>query len=173
MRGRRGGTPLVFVTVGTDHHPFTRLTESIARWPARAMASVVVQHGTAPPVPGTECHRLLDSSDMDHWLRTADAVVCAAGPGTVMGARRAGIRPVVVPRRAAGGEHVDDHQHAFGRHLEANGLAFVVDTGEPLFAALDRLFIDLDAYRIAPDPGTPAGIARTGAAIDALIRGRA
>jgi UDP-N-acetylglucosamine transferase subunit ALG13 len=168
----RDRAPVVFVTVGTDHHPFTRLVESIELWPARSMASVVVQHGTAPPVPGTECHRLLDTIDMDHWLRTADAVVCAAGPGTVMGARRAGIRPVVVPRRADAGEHVDDHQCRFGRHLDATGLALVIDTGEPLYAALDRLFIDLDAYRIAPDPGTPVGIARTGEAIDALVRGR-
>lgn len=172
MRGR-GDMPVVFVTVGTDHHPFTRLMESIAEWPARPMATIVVQHGTADPVAGAESHRLLDTTDMDHWLRTADAVVCAAGPGTVMGARRAGIRPVVVPRRAAAGEHVDDHQAAFGRHLDATGLALVVDTGEPLYAALDRLFIDPDAYRIAPDPGTPVGIARTGAAIDALVRRRA
>lgn len=164
--------PRIFVTVGTDHHPFERLVDWIDEWPARSMADVVVQHGTARPIASVECHALVDSARMAELLESADVVVSAGGPGTVMSARRAGIRPIVVPRSAALGEHVDDHQHAFAQHLAREGLATVVEQATALYTELDRLFLDLDTHRIPADPSVPVGVNRVGTMIDELVRGR-
>ncbi len=164
--------PLVFVTVGTDHHPFDRLISSIERWPARDHADVVIQHGTSRPIRGATCYPLLDPEEMQGWLRTADAVVCAGGPGTVMAARQAGHRPIVVPRSAARGEHVDDHQAAFAHHLQRAGLAVVAESFAALTHELDRTLVNPQLQRIAPDLGAPASIWRIGTLIDGLVRDR-
>jgi hypothetical protein len=47
----------------------------------------------------------------------AEVIVCHAGPGSLALAWERGRTPVVVPRRAAFGEHVDDHQTRFCAHL--------------------------------------------------------
>ena len=43
-------SPLVFVTVGTDVHPFARIVEWIDRWldGPGAGSRVLIQHGTSP-----------------------------------------------------------------------------------------------------------------------------
>jgi UDP-N-acetylglucosamine transferase subunit ALG13 len=163
---------MILVTVGTDHHPFDRLVRWIEQWPARSMADVVVQHGTVRPIASAECHAFLDPTHMSDLLGKADVVVCAAGPGTVMSARRAGIRPLVVPRTAALGEHVDDHQQSFARHLSGEGVATVVEQATALYTELDRLFLDFDAHRVQADPTGPIGVNRVGPMIDELVRGR-
>jgi UDP-N-acetylglucosamine--N-acetylmuramyl-(pentapeptide) pyrophosphoryl-undecaprenol N-acetylglucosamine transferase len=53
----------------------------------------------------------------------ADAVVIHAGVGLSLLALAAGKCPVVVPRRAARGEHIDDHQVAVAAMLARRGLA--------------------------------------------------
>ncbi len=39
--------PLVFATVGTDHHRFERLMDWMDAWGAHPEARLVVQHGNA------------------------------------------------------------------------------------------------------------------------------
>jgi UDP-N-acetylglucosamine transferase subunit ALG13 len=163
-------TPSVLVTVGTDHHPFDRLVDWIDRWPARSMADVVVQYGTSHPIPGATCEQLIPPTVLEELVQMADAVVTAAGPGTVMLARRLGHRPIVVPRRRPAGEHVDDHQLAFARHLDEQGIATVVESFDGLALQLDRLFIDATAHRIEPERRRPPGIGRVGSLVDALVR---
>jgi UDP-N-acetylglucosamine transferase subunit ALG13 len=163
--------PLVFVTVGTDHHPFDRLIDWIEQWPARPQADLVLQYGSSRPIEGATCRELLDPDQMQSLLHSADAVVCAGGPSTVMDARHAGRRPIVVPRRASLGEHVDDHQAAFARHLEREGLAVVADSFADLTLALDRAFVDPQAHRIPSGQAAPAAIRRIGDLVDDLVAG--
>ena len=129
----------VFVTVGTDHHPFTRLLSWVDEWSAaHPKDEVVVQHGASPvraATPGPH-HELMEVEELRTQLARADVAVCSAGPGAVMDARAQGRFPVVVPRLAALGEAVDDHQVAFARHLESHGLARCVESAADLDAAL-------------------------------------
>jgi UDP-N-acetylglucosamine transferase subunit ALG13 len=60
-------------------------------------------------------------------MNEARVVVTHGGAGSVLGALAAGHRPLVVPRRAAGDEAVDDHQVDFARRLERDGLITFVD----------------------------------------------
>src|SRR5699024_10181137 len=72
----------VFVTVGTDHHPFTRLIEWVDHWAdTRTDLDLVVQHGTAPPARHGENHELLDTSDIVEQSATADLGISQVGPG--------------------------------------------------------------------------------------------
>jgi len=59
-----------------------------------------------------------------------------------MHAVRAGKVPVIMPRRAHFGEHVDDHQLEFARELEAAGKVVMCETAiklaDSVVKALDR-----------------------------------
>ncbi len=50
-------------------------------------------------------------------MRHADLVICQAGVGSALAVLALGRRPVLIPRRAAFGEHVDDHQAQIATEL--------------------------------------------------------
>lgn len=162
----------VFVSVGTDHHPFERLVGWAERWAvAHPEDTVVVQHGTTRPPVGVEHAELYRRDEMRAQLESADAVVISCGPGGVMDVRSTGRRPVVVARRADLGEHVDDHQQAFARHLARTGLAVCVETEQEFAAVLEDARRDAPAWRVQPESAAPSGIARIGELIDELVWG--
>jgi UDP-N-acetylglucosamine transferase subunit ALG13 len=65
-------------------------------------------------------------------MREARVVVCHAGVGSMMLARRCGRRPVVVPRRLHLNEAVDDHQLPLARRLDAAGAVTLVEDADRL-----------------------------------------
>jgi UDP-N-acetylglucosamine transferase subunit ALG13 len=171
MHGRT--TPLVFVTVGTDHHPFDRLIDWVDRWaPAAPEVRLMVQYGTAHAPAHAAGTPFVGPDEFASTLDTAAAVVCSGGPGAIMETRAAGLRPIVVPRRAGLGEHVDDHQRRFADFMSTRDLVTLADDEAALDAALDALVSDPDAYRIDQQDAAPPGIARIGSLIDDLVRGR-
>jgi len=161
----------VFVTVGTDHHIFTRLLDWIGEWAAtHPEATVVVQHGTGAPPAGCEAYEFLTMDEMREQISVADAVVCSSGPGAVMDARELGRLPIAVPRLARFGEHVDDHQVAFAQHLDRHGIARSAHDAGQLGALLDEVRDRPEAFRI--DNGStarPTGIAAVGDLVDELV----
>ncbi len=70
-------------------------------------------------------------------MREADLVIGHAGCGTALDALDAGCVPILVPRRAARNEHVDDHQVEIARWLNGRGLAVGRDVEQ---LGLDDLF---------------------------------
>ena len=128
--------PAIFVTVGTDHHPFDR----VVRWAdayaaANSEARVVVQYGSATPPVVAVGHESLPYVEMRRQMAAADVVVTQGGPGGIMDSRAVGRLPIVIPRTAALGEHVDDHQVAFAEHMHAHG-RIALATDETTFVAL-------------------------------------
>jgi len=107
----------VLVSVGTDHHPFTRLLDWAAEVQSRIDATVVVQRGATPARPDLESFDYLPAEQLAERMQTADAVVCHGGPGTIDLCRSAGHRAIVVARDPAHGEHVDDHQIRYSTKL--------------------------------------------------------
>jgi UDP-N-acetylglucosamine transferase subunit ALG13 len=170
-----GSQPLVFVTVGTDHHRFDRLVGAVGAWgAANPDARVVVQHGTADPVAGVAnvaSDPFLAPERFRALLDEAAAVVCPGGPGGIMETRAAGLRPIVVPRRAHLDEHVDDHQLAFSRFLAEHDLVTLAEETPELCRALDRVVQDPTTYAIPASDAAPAGITGIGARIDTLVWG--
>lgn len=144
----------VLVTVGTDHHRFDRLIGWVDRWAGdHPDHEVLVQHGTAdPPVHGRAVV-MLGYDDLVREMAEADAVVAQGGPATIMDARSVGRRPIVVARRAAHHEVVDDHQVAFTSWMAAKDLIWAADDEAGLRDLLDRAAQDPEALRIPPDRG--------------------
>ena len=136
--------PLVFVTVGTDHHPFDRLIGWMDRWLEAGGSErfrCLIQIGTSRP-PGLAEHRdYLSYQEMETALNEATAVVCHGGPGSVMMCRWAGKKPIVVPRRHDLGEHVDDHQVTFARKLAGEGEFDLAEDEGTLGTHLERALL--------------------------------
>jgi UDP-N-acetylglucosamine transferase subunit ALG13 len=133
----------IFVTVGTDHHPFDRLIGWIDSWIAERSATgdiaCFVQTGPSARPERADSRDYLSYDEMIEQLRSAAAVVTHGGPATIMMCAHAGKRPIVVPRRQALGEHVDDHQLVFSRRIATEGTIELAESDERLFELLDRV----------------------------------
>lgn len=141
---------MILVTVGTNEQPFERLVDAAAR--LEIAESVVVQHGSAAAHASEGWFDFLSFEQMTELMGAARAVVCHAGVGSIMLARRHGKRPLVVPRRLHLGEAVDDHQLPLARRLHATGVVELVEDESALDAAVAA----------GRRPVTPAGPAHAG-----------
>lgn len=134
-RSARRARRRVLVTTGTSRlFPFDRLVASSRGF---ADAVVTVQRGCSslePPV--ARVVDFLKFDDLRDEIRAADLVVTHAGIGSVLLALANGHRPIVMARRRALGESVDDHQVAFACRLRAAGVAVVVEDPAELVSAL-------------------------------------
>lgn len=139
--GNGWGVPTVFVTVGTDHHPFDRLVEWTDRWLTAHVAegvTALVQTGTSAEPNWAEHADYLGHAEMEDAVAGAMAVVTHGGPGSIMLCSYLGKKPIVVPRESARGEHVDDHQVVFSRRLATEGRIDLAETEERFAELLDR-----------------------------------
>ena len=117
---------MILVTVGTNEQPFDRLVRAAAK--LGGDEPLVVQYGSSKVAPGRgEWVDFVSFEELRSLVEEADAVVCHAGVGSIMLARRCGKRPLVVPRRLHLNEAVDDHQLPLSRRLAGGG---VVDLHE-------------------------------------------
>jgi len=136
-----GETPLVFVTVGTDHHRFDRLVDWVDRWIVAHDGSPVeflVQTGTSIRPRYAQSTDYLAYADMEATMRRAAAVVSHGGPGSIMLSCYCGKKPTVVPRSSALGEHVDNHQLVFTRRLAAEGEILLAESEDEFGRLLDE-----------------------------------
>jgi UDP-N-acetylglucosamine transferase subunit ALG13 len=115
--------------VGTDHHPFDRMTDWIDRWLATDPGEVrcIVQYGYSRSPRLAEGRARLTYQETQALIDEAHAVVCHGGPATIMDCRRARLSPFVMPRRHSLGEHVDNHQVLFTRRVAEAGIIRLVD----------------------------------------------
>ncbi|MGB5760656.1 MAG: glycosyltransferase [Acidimicrobiales bacterium] len=124
----------VVVTVGTTDRDFRRLIERLVKIMPEG-AEVLWQTGhSAVADLGIEAHRLVPESDLVAAIADADVVVSHAGAGSLSLVLQAGRVPVFVPRRAAFGEQIDDHQVELARWADGRGLA--------VFAEADQVNLD-------------------------------
>jgi UDP-N-acetylglucosamine transferase subunit ALG13 len=146
--------PLVFVTVGTDHHPYDRLMNWTDEWledGGAERAHVFVQYGTSTPPKIARSRDYLAHKDMQAVIARSTAVVTHGGPSTIMEMRYKGIIPIVAPRNSALGEHVDDHQIRFARRIAQLGTIRLVESREDLFSLLDMAVRSPEEFRATND----------------------
>jgi len=158
---------VIFVTVGTDHHPFVRLLEWAAQAQKTLDVEVVAQRGATPNVEPIESFEYAEIGRMEALARSAHSVVCHGGPGTIDLARRCGHRPIVVPRAPDLGEHVDDHQMRYCARLAADGEIDIAHTFEEL---IELLSTERPAVRIGGESEDCVGAFSE--VIDDLMAGR-
>ena len=144
--------PLVFVTVGTDHHPFHRLVRWVEGWLAAGAGQRVrclVQFGTSERPRLAEGRDYLPYAEMERGAADAVAVVCHGGPGSVMMARWQGKKPIVVPRRRELGEHVDDHQLVFAARMAKEGELELVENEARFRELLDEVLAGSQSLQLS------------------------
>ena len=149
------------------------------RWPGSTTgaiahadrARVVIQYGTSRPPVHAEGHDLLPVAELEALMAEAVAVVCHGGPGTIMGAREAGVVPICIPRQSGLGEHVDDHQVRFATRVAQAGQVHLASTADELATLLDRALGGDAGFRLdlAGDDPAAAAVARFGALVDRLL----
>lgn len=143
----------VVVMVGTDHHPFHRLVDWVDEAARRhPWHRFVLQHGHSRAPTVAEGQPFLSSATIRELLAEAVCAVVHGGPGTIMDARQAGLRPICVPRDPARGEHVDGHQQRFAALVDAAGVVTLADTEAGFHAAVDRALLTDAVDRLAPAP---------------------
>ena len=128
----------IFATVGTQL-PFDRLIRELDAWTETNPGSdVVAQIGTSNYEPRHMAwQRMVSENLFREQLGACDVIVAHAGMGTIISAIDNGKRVIVMPRRAAYGEHRNDHQLATAERLcHLQGLAVVHD-GRELARALE------------------------------------
>lgn len=132
--------PLMFVTVGSDHHRFDRLIGWVDRWLGDHPDAVtcVMQVGTADPPTNGVAVDFLPHDLLERVLAECSMAVVQGGPMSIVESRRAGRRPIVVPRIARLHEVVDDHQVTFCHKLAAQDAIDLATSEDELRLALDR-----------------------------------
>jgi UDP-N-acetylglucosamine transferase subunit ALG13 len=126
---------MIVVTIGTNEQPFDRLVRAAAGLGGEER--LLVQHGSSRVPRGRgEWVDFMPFEELSAQMREARVVICHAGVGSIMLARRCGKRPIVVPRRLHLGEAVDDHQLPIARRLHASGIVTLVEEVELLPEAI-------------------------------------
>lgn len=126
---------MIFVTVGTHEQQFDRLVKAVDDLVADSTIAepVFQQTGYSDYVP-THCEhsQFVPAARMKELMQEADVVITHGGPSSFIEAMAAGKAPVVVPRRADVGEHVNDHQADFVRIVaeRQGGIVPVYDVAE-------------------------------------------
>lgn len=126
---------MIFVTVGTHEQQFDRLVRAVDGLVADGAIAepVFVQTGYCTYEPKhCEWARFVPAPEMRSLMEGADVVVTHGGPSSFVEAMAAGKVPVVVPRRAEYGEHVNDHQADFVRRVaeRVGGIVPVYDVSD-------------------------------------------
>jgi UDP-N-acetylglucosamine transferase subunit ALG13 len=84
---------------------------------------------TRTDLPG-EVHDYLARDRFRDLAAESDAVIAQAGAGGLLDLLEMGVSPIVAPRRAAFGEHVDDHQLQAARAFAKLGLILSKEVAE-------------------------------------------
>ena len=126
---------MIFATVGSSTIPFDRLVRAVGN--VETDEDLVVQTGASKLRPRRAT--VLDYLGYDEFvalIRSARVVVTHVGAGSVITALGEGKQPIVVPRRVAEREAVDDHQLTFARRAAELGLVTLVEDVSLLETAL-------------------------------------
>ncbi|MDF1523278.1 MAG: glycosyltransferase [Trueperaceae bacterium] len=162
---RRAAVKVVLIT-GTHEQAFDRLVVAADRL-ATAGHEVFVQYGhaSAPPVRADGA-MWVDRAELQRHCQLAAVIITHGGPGSIWDAFAAGKVPIVVPRSHRLGEHVDDHQLAFARHLAKHRRVILVEETERLEQAVADHQASV-ATCVAPTVASSTHRAQLAAALDA------
>lgn len=145
-----------FVSVGNATQPFARLLDAVASLASQLPQPVFVQFGACEGFDccGCESAAFVSMAEFERRVSEASLLIMHAGAGSVIHAVRSGKVPVVMPRQAALGEHVDDHQREFAHELQQLGRLVVCDESSCLLQAV-HVASQLQAVQQGQVPESP------------------
>lgn len=148
---------MILLTVGTQL-PFDRLVQIMDAIAPDLPEEVYAQIGKGNYLPRNFGYcRMARPEELAEKFRTARQIVSHAGTGSLLTARRYRKPIILFPRRAALGEHRNDHQLATCHHLDgAPGLSVAYDEAELLSllsARAQASLSDLNAEGVGSELG--------------------
>lgn len=126
---------MILLTVGTQKFQFDRLLEAVDLLVERhcIQEPVMAQSGYSTYKPRHyECVDFMKKEDMDAAIRDCSLLITHSGVGTILSGLKANRKIIVVPRKKAFGEHVDDHQEEIAKKFEEMGYVRVCRDTEDL-----------------------------------------
>ncbi len=121
----------VVVTVGTTAFDFRRLLARLTEiLPSDAEVTWQTGRSTTDGLSIDDPRDTVPAAELHAAMAAANVVVAHAGVGSAFDALDAGCLPILVPRRSAHDEHVDDHQAEVAAWLAERGLALAVEADE-------------------------------------------
>jgi UDP-N-acetylglucosamine transferase subunit ALG13 len=132
-----------FVSVGNAEQPFGRLVDAIVEIKQWLPEPLVFQHGHTPLQASSEYTGVpfMNMDDFSDQLVSSDLLILHAGAGSLIHALQAGKVPVVMPRRAVHGEHIDDHQLELSLALEREQRIILVHEPARLLEGVARAML--------------------------------
>ena len=115
---------------------------------------------------GVDGHHAIPERELIQAIRDSDVLVAHAGVGTALAALEVGKCPVLVPRRRAHGEHVDDHQTQIAGELGRRALAVSVEAEE---LTLEHL-LAAAVSQVDTVPTDPPFVTRGGHSVEPPLR---
>lgn len=113
---------MIFVTVGTDTHDFSRLVKKADEMAGSSDEKFIIQRGHTNYEPeNCEHFDFLPKGEFERYVERADIVITHAGVGSIMTCLKHKKKPVAVPRREKYGEHINDHQLDIAKTLGKKG----------------------------------------------------
>lgn len=123
---------MIFITVGTQL-PFDRLIQAVDGLADSIDQPMFAQTGVGTYVPqNMEWSALLNPVRFDDLIRQTTIIVSHAGIGTVLMAQKYKKPAILYPRRAALGEHRNDHQAATANALRGRPGIYIADSDDAL-----------------------------------------
>lgn len=132
---------MIFVTVGSQKFQFNRLLKAIDDLVGSGTLTeeVFAQTGYSTYKPVHYAYSdFMDRNAFRKEEGRADLVITHGGSGAVIGALKQGKRVIAVPRLAAYGEHVDDHQKQLASQFSRSHLILVCEDTDKLAACIER-----------------------------------
>jgi len=126
---------MIFVTVGIEKFPFDRLVRTMeeAVKNLEITQPVFAQIGKSTVKPNLFPWReFVGFEEIAENIKNANMVISHAGAGTTLLCLSLGKIPILMPRKASLGEHLDDHQMEFAQKMNAIGKALIAYTEEDL-----------------------------------------
>ncbi|CAO4157267.1 glycosyltransferase [Methylorubrum extorquens] len=163
---------MIFVTVGVQL-PFDRLVGAVDTWAGtRRRSDVVAQIGSSKLVPKhIRYQATMTPTEFRRCVTDATAVVAHAGMGSIITALELGKPILIMPRRAAFGEHRNDHQLSTSRLMAEQNIVTVAEDEGELIKLLDRIESLGRSAEISSHAGAQL-IGRISAFIAEIDRGR-
>lgn len=148
---------MIFLSIGTQE-PFDRLVRAVDDWAATHDEPVFGQLGAL----GADSYRprhfpfatFIPADDYRQRLEGCRLLVAHAGMGSIISALELGKPLLILPRKAALGEHRNDHQWATAQRFEGRPGVDVVWDEADVGAAIDRLLAEgtrAEAAGLAPE----------------------
>ena len=122
---------MIFVILGTQDKPFTRLLEIMEN--SKTDEEIVVQAGfTRFESDRMKIFDYVNSDDFDRYIRDADIIIAHGGVGTIMNALNNKKKVIACARLSKYGEHQNDHQLQLLKPLREAGYILELEDGDDI-----------------------------------------